>query len=475
MPHAHWDVQVKPFIHLKAVPRGEAAVLLEKSSPFMTCTVSAVPAAPVRDLSANVGSLLTAVAGIGAVPTGLGGLIAGGTAGPELSEAVEPFAAVANTGIQELDALIDHVQKIEKDATNDYKAIEKGLKDFRAAMKKDWKFSFDSPGRAEAAISDLGTYVEEVSEAFDSFTKLGGELSLLDDEATRFDKDIFPSHPEITQRYRAEQRNIIRLKARIDLLKARVSDFGDQRKLVLLVRDYLVVLKGRTKDLYTSQALPMAYFSGKSATETITCKDAITKDPAFDNVIFTAYYEPVPHLDVSVGAIGSLLGGQQVAAVTAPFTQAQAAACAATAAAAPAGSYVAPCGPSTLLGYKSRSAYQFMPGVFVEWRFKNFRCPWAENGAPWHPGGYVCSFGPAGGVAINPNNGGPAAEFFEGVSFGIQRFSLLVGVHNGRYQQFGGGYYLGEVFPPGTSVTPPTAYGWAKHPAFAIAYRIPIR
>jgi hypothetical protein len=116
-----------------------------------------------------------------------------------------------------------------------------------------------------------------------------------------------------------------------------------------------------------------------------------------------------------------------------------------------------------------------MPGVFVEWRMKNYRCPWAENGAPSHPAGYVCSIGVAGGVAINPNNGGPAAEFFEGVSFGIQRFSFILGVHNGRYQQYGGGYYAGEVFPPGTSVTPPTAYGWATHPAFAVAYRIPLR
>jgi hypothetical protein len=128
-----------------------------------------------------------------------------------------------------------------------------------------------------------------------------------------------------------------------------------------------------------------------------------------------------------------------------------------------------------LLGYTSRSSYQFMPGVFVEWRMKNFHCPWAKNGKPWHPAGYVCSVGAAGGVAINPNNGGPDGEFFEGLSFGIQRFAILVGVHNGRYQQFGGGYYAGEIFPPGTMVTPPTAYGWATHPAFGIAYRIPIR
>jgi hypothetical protein len=199
----------------------------------------------------------------------------------------------------------------------------------------------------------------------------------------------------------------------------------------------------------------------------------ITKDLAFDNIIFTAYYEALPHIDISVGAIGSLLGGRQVATLSAPFTPAAAAACAAAAAQTPPST--APCGPSTLLGYSSKSSYQFMPGVFVEWRMHNYRCPWAHNGEPWHPGGYVCSIGVAGGVAINPNNGGPDAEFFEGVSLGIQRFSILLGVHNGRYQEYGGGYYLGEVFPPGTTVMPPTVYGWATHPAFAIAYRIPLR
>jgi hypothetical protein len=81
----------------------------------------------------------------------------------------------------------------------------------------------------------------------------------------------------------------------------------------------------------------------------------------------------------------------------------------------------------------------------------------------------------AGGVAINPNNGGTAAEFFTGVSLGLQRFALMIGAHAGRYQEFGGGYYVGEVFPPGITVTPPTVYNWAWHPAFAIAYRVPIR
>jgi hypothetical protein len=46
---------------------------------------------------------------------------------------------------------------------------------------------------------------------------------------------------------------------------------------------------------------------------------------------------------------------------------------------------------------------------------KNFRCPWEEKRAPWHPLGYLCLMG-SGGVMINPNNWGTTAEFFEAVS-----------------------------------------------------------
>src|SRR5580704_16158367 len=62
MPHAHWDVQVKPYKTPGDMPLGEAAVVLINSSPFIKCVVSAVPSAPGRDLSASVGGLLTAVA-----------------------------------------------------------------------------------------------------------------------------------------------------------------------------------------------------------------------------------------------------------------------------------------------------------------------------------------------------------------------------------------------------------------------------
>jgi hypothetical protein len=407
---------------------------------------------------------LTAVAGIGAPAPAAGENLIGLDLSVFQEYKVLGFDLSTTTPDPELNRIANEINDIGTKIDLAAPAIPKAYTNFREQVKQNWKFTFASDSAAETAIANLTAAGEKVRKALDAFTDLGGDVSLAESHVANY-----PT--KTSSDFRQVQDALIRLKARIDLIKAHISNFGDQQKLVLQVRDYLLTLES---SIYTIQALPMAYFSGKSATETITCKDAITKDQVFDNIIFTAYYETVPHLDVSVGAIGSLLGGRQVGTLTGPFTPQQAAACAATMAAAGSGP-TAPCGPSTVLGDTSKSSYQFMPGVFVEWRWKNFRCPWAENGAPWHPAGYVCSIGVAGGVAINPNNGGPAAEFFEGLSFGIQRFSFLLGVHNGRYQQFGGGYYSGEVFPPGTSVTPPTAYGWATHPAFGIAYRIPLR
>ena len=485
MPRAHWDVQVKPFIHLKAIPRGEAAVVLKHSSPFLKCTVAATPAAPSRDLSANIGSLLTAAAGIGAPPLANANAMAAAeqllkidVQTPPVAEALEAVAPTVPS-VAELDQIEQQTRNTGLEAEKRFKAIMDTYQTLKDAITKYRKYTFWSKAEADSAIVNLKAEIPPVRKALDSFVGLSGDLSLLEAAAVRFEHDTLPAHPEVLPRFRADQRNIVGLKVRIEILKDHLSDLGDNRKQMAGLQAFLDGVPVNSADLtsdYSQQILPMAYFSGKTVTETISCKDAMSKDPVGDNIIFTAYYESLPHWDISVGAIGSLLGGRQVGTITGPYTPANAATCATeTATAMTKGTPAPNCGPSTVLGYTSKSAYQFMPGVFVEERLKNYHCWGTENGAPWHPFGYLCSIGLAEGIAINPNNGGPDAEFFEGISFGIQRFAILIGLHNGRYQQFGGGYYVGESFPSGTMVTPPTAHGWATHPAFGIAYRVPPR
>jgi hypothetical protein len=143
---------------------------------------------------------------------------------------------------------------------------------------------------------------------------------------------------------------------------------------------------------------------------------------------------------------------------------------------------------------------QFVPGVFIDWHPLNFKLPgvhdparkpckasddpakscppvaiptWMSENAPRHPFGYVGSLGLAGGFLVNPNNGTVQAEFFEGISFGIQRFVFLIGNHTGRSQNLTGGYYVGEQVSPG--ITPTTARNWSNALAFGITYRIPLR
>jgi hypothetical protein len=460
MPHAHWDVQVQPFERSKplkrVIPMGKAAaILLDRSSPFLKCTVAAVPGAPARDLSTNIGTLLTAFAGIGAPPP-VADKFAPKTQTELFADNVAPGPSGTLAG---LEAEIKAFARIIADP----------YADFRKALKEDWKYTFDSQDDADTAIKDLKIAAEKaLAIPPPDFVALKPQVL---DLRVRLAAYALTAPPE-SARIAHDRLVLDGLLADVEAPKETMADLQSKRKSIRGVYDFLFGLLNPPSP-YTQAVLPMSYFSAKTVTETITCKDASSKDQVFDNTVFVAYYEALPHFEISAGAIASLLGGRQVAELSGPYTPAQQAVCAAQ---TPPATGTAPtCGPATVLGYSTRSHYQFMPGVFAEWRVKNFRRPGAENGSPYHPLGYLWSIGLAGGVAINPNNGGPAAEFFTGVSLGLQRFALMIGAHAGRYQEFGGGYYAGEMFPAGTTVTPPTAYNWAWHPAFAIAYRVPIR
>jgi hypothetical protein len=476
MPHAHWDVHVKPYERTKPdrkiIPVGTSAVIfLDQGSPFLKCAVAAVPAAPARDLSANVGSLLTATAGIGSVPANVKELLQPPT------QTVMPDAAGGEEADQAVRNQLDDLRALEAEIRALARVVADPYAEFRAAMDKDWIYTFASEDDASKAIDDLKREAEKaLAIAPPDFAVQRREALGL---KARLDAFAATAPQGLRARVAHDQVILDGLLANIESPKETMAELASKRKTIRAVYDFLFALEKRDpahpdqKPVFTQAVLPMVYFAGKTVTETITCKDASSKDPAFDNIIFIAYYEALPHFEISTGAIASLLGGRQVAELSAPYTLTQQAMCAAPPSS---GTGTAPvCGPGTELGYSTRSHYQFMPGVFAEWRAKNFRRPGSENGSPYHPLGYLWSIGLAGGVAINPNNGGPDAEFFAGVSLGMQRFAVMIGAHAGRYQEFGGGYFAGEIFPVGVTVTPPTAYNWAWHPAFAIAYRVPIR
>jgi hypothetical protein len=248
------------------------------------------------------------------------------------------------------------------------------------------------------------------------------------------------------------------------------NKLDDLRKLRDTIRQYSDVIDGfvtivnktPTTTVSSTIKLPLDRFRQKSVGETITCKDAATGLQPFSTMTFTAYYENTPVFDISAGAIMSLTPGRQVGVVSSSFASG-------APAATGSGSCALSSTPGTCLGVTSQSKVQFMPAAFIEWH-KNWKWGAVHNGEAYHPFGYVGTFGPAFGISANPNNGTANAEFFEGVSLGIQRLAIMVGFHNGRYQTFADGYYAGEEVPMGT--TPRTERIWTTHLAFAITYRI---
>jgi hypothetical protein len=263
-----------------------------------------------------------------------------------------------------------------------------------------------------------------------------------------------------------------------------LSYFNDATAKVQKVLDFIKDFETLSDNLKwedrSVQILPIAVYSESKVAVTVKCADSVNATPLFDNIQFNAYFQSPPKFDISAGALISTLHGRQATTET-PFGNPTTTSCPAT--------------PTTTLNCPvvviNKTRPQFVPGVFVDWHPINFKLPgvrdparkksnppesihtWMSENAPRHPFGYVGSLGLAAGFLVNPNNGTVQAEFFEGISFGIQRFVFLIGNHTGRSQNLTGGYFVTEQVAPGT--TPTTVRNWSNALAFGITYRIPLR
>ncbi len=254
------------------------------------------------------------------------------------------------------------------------------------------------------------------------------------------------------------------------------------QKLLDLVRDW----EAKDSDAHSIgdasvQVLPIALYSESKVAVTVKCSDAVTGNALFDNIQFNAYFQRAPIFDISAGLLISSVHGRQVTTQTA-YTDPTTSAC------PPTGTITTSSCPTVFIKV---TRPQFMPGVFAEIHPWNFKLPgvhdpaydaanppgqiptWMSDNAPRHPLGYVGSIGLAGGFLINTNNGTTQGEFFEGISFGIQRFAILIGNHNGRSQNLTGGYVEGQTVATGT--TPESVSNWSNGLALGITYRIPLR
>jgi len=252
------------------------------------------------------------------------------------------------------------------------------------------------------------------------------------------------------------------------------------QKLLDFIDDWEALTALRKSPDASVQILPIAVYPESKVGVTVKCADAVNATPLFDNIQFNAYFQSPPIFDISAGALISTLHGRQATTQT-PYGNPATTSCPGT----PTKTAICP------VVVINVTRPQFVPGVFIDWHPVNFKLPgvrdpatkksnppdsintWMSEKAPRHPFGYVGSLGLAAGFLVNPNNGTVQAEFFEGISFGIQRFVFLVGNHTGRSQNLTNGYSVGEQVAPGT--TPTTVRNWSNALAFGITYRIPLR
>jgi hypothetical protein len=467
LSRAHWDVTIKPA--------GEAAVWLFHSSPFLACTVAATPAVVTRDVTASLTAFLGTAGTLGAIgsnPKWQALTLEMNEVAktlPQAEEAPQSRAAPATTAEQALrriNQLILEIHQNLKDKQDNYDTTSLlKLKDIKGKAAKIWVYQFDDDNDFSVKLGtvpqDLHGFIQK--EPIPNMASIQGKLKELESDMISYRRQYDDSLAEPVKR---TERAIDLVNGLAAVLQDHFAEYIAKRAQ-LEQQDNVIqsIVSGSTKPPYTNQILPMAYFSQKQVTEAITCKDVVSQSQTFDVITFTAYYENFPRYDFSAGPLVSLLGAHTVGTVSGPLIPAPAS----SGSTGPPPTQTA----NTVLGVTNSSRVQVLPTAFAEFHPINFHCPGVQNGAPTHPFGYACSLGLAGGFTVNPYNSTTTAEFFEGISIGIQRVALFVGFHNGRYQEFSGGYYAGET-SSATGITPPTMRRWTTHPAFGISYRIPL-
>jgi hypothetical protein len=542
-PQTHKDITV----YLSRDSRG--LVVLWRSSPFAACSLTTTPGPFARDLSANISTALTSMAGLGAIPQAT-------VTGPVNASALQPAVGLLSETMTETElSALSEQEKIKAQSQNpnlrgpkldeyvkqktkqqeleeerkrrernellakiqkDEGDITAALKDF-AAVAAPYQSLYPDSDDVEAirqAISysypDDQTARERVKTIYDRASqfvsrplpdaksppalaaKLDVVVTLVDKlEKTYPDNEI---HEFVVSARKQIDTATEQLKSARDaqtaVLVTYLNDATSKiNKLIDFIHDWIAQDAARTRSGNptdaSAQVLPIALYSESKVAIQVKCTDPVTSATLFDSIQFNAYFQSPPIFDISSGLLISTVHGRQAATQATYTNPSSPTSCPANPTAIP------PTTSNCPVVIINKTRPQFMPGVFAELHWLNFKLPgvhetadepgnppariptWMSQNAPRHPFGYVGSIGLAGGILVNPNNGTTQAEFFEGISFGIQRFVFLIGNHTARSQNLTGGYYVGAPVTAGT--TPATVLNWSNGLAFGITYRIPLR
>jgi hypothetical protein len=468
----HSDITLRPNV--------AAGVILRDASPLMSCTLGTTPAALTRDPSTSITTVISTLATLGLPGGGLAlqpNLLDANVAPPPPPPL--PTEEHAKKAAENIVAELKQLQDDSRKPADNYQQALADYQKARATVLKDWEYHYasddDFSDAATEMYNDLSEALADPLPSADNFKDLNKSAEQIEKELESFTKTYKDDESQSWYKYAESQLTAAKtsFKSLMSTIMPQVQFLNDLQALLKPAFTWLNakstppgsgIFTPDPQNPWTTIYLPMSRFAQKQVTEAISCKDVASKDPAFNTVTFTAYYEPAASWDFSAAAFLSLLPGRQLGT----YTQSQ-----------PAGTTTA--GPS-ILAATTQSSHQFIPGAVFELHPgpMNFRCPWAADwpsrareGTGYHPWGYVCSIGPAVGFLVNANSGTTQAEFFEGISFGIHRLAILVGNHTGRFEEFADGYALGQSAPAGTM--PATTRRWTNHPAIGISYRIPIR
>lgn len=405
------------------------------------------------------------------------------------------------------EAKVGGIQEGEKEITKALQGIQETARlydnisadqDSATIIRKNLFYSYEDDKTARSAKDAIKqAAIEIVGRPLPDGKTISSLQKQRDDTVEKIDalEKAYPGVAAVTDFVRAAREQIGKIDALIrkdqePAIVALVAYATDSQAKVQKILDFIKDWEAQDSDHRdpadaSVQALPIALYPESKVAVTVKCADAVTASALFDSLQFNGYFQRPPIFDISSGLLISTLHGRKVTTQSVYSNPSSAVSCPANPSATP--PTTSNC-PTVVI---NRTRPQFMPGVFAEVHAWNFKLPWVRDPAydaanlpgrvptwmsdkaPRHALGYVGSLGLAGGFMVNPNNGTTQAEFFEGISFGIQRFVILIGNHNGRSQNLTGGYYEGAPVTSGT--TPATVSNWANGFAFGITYRIPLR
>jgi hypothetical protein len=388
-----------------------------------------------------------------------------GKGAPEMEKDKLPITAALETIRRELAVPTDQIQRHFEDLDAIRKALKYSYSDQDAArngLEEVYAKASDFLARPLPDDKSIAALQKEIRADLRSATRLVSSFEAkygTDSQGAAFARDV-------KERLAGQTRLADGMS---DLLKdprvgADLAIVADLTALVKTVFDLTLAHRDAGKrgvvsfadDDFSVVALPLQAYRNSKVAVQVKCVDAVTKAPLFDTLQFNAYYQGPTRFDISAGFVVSTLHGREVGVVTEPYIP--------ITSATPQTYYAA---------VTSRSRVQFIPATFVEWHPWDFQWRKSTEFGRVHRFGNFGSFGPAVGLLINPNNGSTQAEYFEGVSVGVDRFAFMIGNHTGHSQNFTGGFVVGQSLAAG--IVPPTVEDWSQGLAFGVTYRIPLR